>query len=235
MNLFDSLRFKEPEKTSFVAVAARLVYGSVLAGLLIRQKGEIMNIVTIHGSARSGNYTGKALALAQDELEQMDGVTLTAIDPAALKLAIPGSTMDGSDSKRFQEMVAAADGIILATPEYHGSFSSLIKLAIENMGFPSALKGKPIALLGVAAGRIGAVKSLEHLRSVCSHVGALVLPRSVSVARVQSVFDKQGNCLDEETGRQIRRLAAELVQYIYEAKCPELSFEAWARSDQDDQ
>jgi NAD(P)H-dependent FMN reductase len=192
-----------------------------------------MNIVTISGSARQGNYTGKALAVAQAELRQMKEVTLTTIDPATLKLAIPGSTMDDSDSKRFQELVAAADGVILATPEYHGSFSSLVKLTIENMGFPSALKEKPVGLVGVAGGRIGAVKSLEHLRSVCSHIGALVLPRSVSVAGVQSKFDKQGNCLDEGTERQLRGLASELVRYIYEAKCPEISFEAWARDKQD--
>jgi FMN reductase len=192
-----------------------------------------MNIVTISGSARPGNYTSKALVLAQDELKEMNRVTLTAIEPATLKLAIPGSAMDSSDSKRLKEMVAAADGIILATPEYHGSFSSLIKLTIENMGFPSVLKGKPMALLGVAAGRIGAIKSLEHLRSVCSHVGALVLPHAVSVARVKSVFDEQGNCLDEGIERQIRALAAEMVKYIHEAHCPEISFEEWARSKQE--
>ncbi len=189
----------------------------------------IMNIVTINGSARPGNYTGKALAVAQDELRQISSVTVTDIEPGTLKLAIPGSTMDGSDSRQFQEMVTAAEGVILATPEYHGSFSSLLKLAIENMNFPSALKKKPVALLGVASGRIGAVKSLEHLRSVCSHVGALVLPRPVSVAGVRTVFDEQGRCLDEEVERQIRALASELVKYIYETQCPEMSFEAWAR------
>lgn len=189
-----------------------------------------MDIVTINGSARPGNYTGKALALVQDELRQMNGVTLTAVDPAMMKLAIPGSGMDDSDSQRLQEILAAADGVVLATPEYHGSFSSLTKLTIENMGFPSALKGKPVVLLGVAAGRIGAIKSLEHLRSVCSHVGALVLPRAVSVAGVQSVFDEQGNCLDASTGRQIRSLASELAKYIHEAQCPEISFEERIRS-----
>lgn len=190
-----------------------------------------MNIVTINGSARPGNYTGKALAVAQDELNQMNRVTLTVIEPASLKLAIPGSMMDGSDSRQLQDMVAAAEGVILATPEYHGSFSSLIKLTLENMGFPSALKKKPVALLGVASGRIGAVKSLEHLRSVCSHVGALVLPRPVSVAGVRSVFDDQGHCLDDSVERQIRELASELVKYVYETQCPEISFEEWVRSD----
>jgi FMN reductase len=48
-----------------------------------------------------------------------------------------------------------------------------MKLAIDNLGFPSMLSGKPISLLGVAAGVIGAIKSLEELRGICSHVGAV--------------------------------------------------------------
>lgn len=202
------------------------------AGTWIR-RGEIVNIVTIDGSARRDSYTGKALALAQNELRQLKDVTLTAVEPANLKLAIPGSTMDASDKRRLQEITLAADGIILATPEYHGSFSSLMKVTIENMGFPSALKGKPVALLGVAAGRIGAVKSLEHLQSVCIHVGALVLPGYVSVSRVRSLFDEHGNCLDEATERRIRRLASDLVRYIYEARCTDVSFEEWVRTTKD--
>ena len=103
----------------------------------------------------------------------------------------------------------------------------------DNLGYPSALKGRPVALLGVAAGRIGAVKALEHLQSVCLHVGALVLPGYVSVARVRTLFDEEGHCLDEGTDRRVRRLASELVRYIYEVRCTEISFEEWARSKSD--
>jgi NAD(P)H-dependent FMN reductase len=189
-----------------------------------------MKIVTVNGSARAGSYTGKALALFQHKLLKNKRVDLISIEATRLKLAIPGTRVDASDDKRIQEMVANADGILLATPEYHGSFSSMMKLIIENLGFPSTLKGKPVALLGVAAGRIGAIKSLEHLRSVCSHVGALVLPRTVSVARVRTVFDEEGNCLDSEVEKEIRNLAAELVKYVHEIICPKISIEEWARS-----
>ena len=44
-------------------------------------------------------------------------------------------------------MKHATDSVVLATPEYHGSFSSVMKLVIENLGFPSALQGKPVALM----------------------------------------------------------------------------------------
>ena len=188
-----------------------------------------MKIVTINGSARKGSYTGKALALVHAELKSLEGVSVSVIEPAQLKLAIPGSGMDASGAGEMQDLVREADGVVLATPEYHGSFSSLMKLVLENMGHPSQLKGKTISLLGVAAGRIGAVKSLEHLRSVCGHIGALVVPRVISVAEVRTVFDKQGNCLDPAVDREIRGLGLDLVKFIHEMRCPEISFEEMVR------
>lgn len=74
-----------------------------------------------------------------------------------------------------------------------------MKLVIENLGFPSVLSAKPVALLGVAAGTIGAIKSLEQLRSVCAHIGAIVLPLPISVPNVQKVFDKESMLPGTET------------------------------------
>jgi FMN reductase len=126
-------------------------------------------------------------------------------------------------------MVDAATGVILATPEYHGSFSAYLKQVIENLGFPSRLAGKPVALLGVAAGQIGAIKSLEQLRSVCSHVGAIVLPGPVSVAGVQRVFNEQGVCLDEKVEARIRGVGDSLIHYVQQNICPRMALEHMVR------
>jgi len=191
----------------------------------------MIKIVTLLGSVRPGNYTAKALALVHDELQQDSDVELIAFDPAKLKLSMPGINTPDSDSKQLTEAVKNATGVILATPEYHGTFSSVMKLFIENIGFPSALNTKPVALLGVAAGQIGAIKSLEHLRGVCSHVGAIVLPGPVSVANVQSVFDAQGNCLDEKIEKRIRRVATNLLDHIRQNICPRIALEQMVRED----
>ncbi len=188
-----------------------------------------IQVVAIPGSVRPGNYTGKALAVLANELRQNPGIDLELIDTAGIDFPLPGMSNDSPAVKRFQETVSSADGIILATPEYHGSFSSVMKLVIENMGFPSGLSGKPVALLGVAAGRIGAIKALEHLRSVCSHVGAIVLPGPISVAGVQQVFDEQGNCLDKGVEQEIRSLAGKLLDYIGKSRCPEVPLEEIVR------
>ena len=100
----------------------------------------------------------------------------------------------------------------MPTPEYHGTYSSVTKLIIENLGFPSVLATKPVALLGVAAGQIGAIKALEHLRGVLSHVGAIVLPGGVSVPGVQSAFDDEGRCTDPDVEKMIRAVATNLIR-----------------------
>jgi chromate reductase, NAD(P)H dehydrogenase (quinone) len=185
-------------------------------------------IAVIIGSVRDGNFTSKAASLVIDELEAL-GVGVDRIDPATLELPSPG-TGSSKDAERIQQLVTDATGVVIATPEYHSCFSSVTKLVIENLGFPSKLGGKPIALLGVAAGQIGAIKSLEALRGVCSHVGGIVLPGPVSVAGVQQAFDADGNCLDERTAARIQGLARTLNDYIKGSICPGIALEKMVRS-----
>ncbi len=187
-------------------------------------------IVGIVGSVRPNNYTGMAMRLVQDEIGRSERFSFELIDPATLSLPLPGSGDDATDSHGIQEAVNGATGVILATPEYHGSFSSVMKLVIENLGFPSRLSGKPVGLLGVAGGSIGAIKSLEQLRGVCSHVGAIVLPGPVSVPRVRAVFDDDGNCLDPDVEERIRSVGQGMVNYIQRSVCPAISLEAMVRT-----
>ncbi|MCR9244627.1 MAG: NAD(P)H-dependent oxidoreductase [bacterium] len=173
-----------------------------------------IRIAVIIGTVRPGSYTKKAANLAIQELNSLDGVTVDVIDPAELDLPFPGVESATASSNDIQERIQNATGVLMTTPEYHGSVSSALKCVIENLGFPSTLAGKPVALLGVAAGVIGAIKSLEQLRSICSHVGAMVLPGVVSVAGVQRVFDEEGRCNDEGTEKRVRGIGRALVDYI---------------------
>jgi NAD(P)H-dependent FMN reductase len=189
-----------------------------------------IKIVTICGSARPGNYTSMALRLALDEFAKTPGVEVTPIQLDTLDLPLPGlPPRNPAAVEKFQQTVKAATGLLLASPEYHGGISSPMKLAIDNLGFPSMLAGKPVSLLGVAAGVIGAIKSTEQLRGICAHVGAIPLPLAISIARVQQVFDADGRCLDAGTEKFIRSAATNLIDYIKNAICPKISLEAVLR------
>ncbi|MBN1475354.1 NAD(P)H-dependent oxidoreductase [Candidatus Sumerlaeota bacterium] len=191
--------------------------------------GEGIRIATVTGSVRPGNFTSKALALVQDEIRNHGDIALDVIDPARMRLPPPGTDTGSVEVRALRKVISQATGIVLATPEYHGSVSSVLKLVIENLGFPSTLAGKPVVLLGVASGAIGAVKALEHLRSICAHVGALVLPGAVSVPAVNRVFDGEGRCLDEEIERRIRGVATGLIDHIHQAVCPKMAMERMVR------
>jgi chromate reductase len=185
------------------------------------------SIVTISGSSRPSSFTAKALAVVNDELRKSD-FEVVSFEAASLTLDFPGRppTADGA---RLRDAVKNAAGLVLATPEYHGGMSAMIKLCIENLGFPSAMSGKPVALLGVASGRIGAIKSIEQLRGVCGHVGALVVPGAISIAGVQDAFDTDGRPTDAGTEKALRGLAASLLAFMHNYVCPKFIMEAAVR------
>lgn len=182
-------------------------------------------ILIISGSPRPGSFTAKAAAVVADELRKHPGVDAEIVYPGELHLPMPGSDPSSEGAKLLREKVAAAAAVVLATPEYHGSFSSLTKLTIENLGFPSALSGKPVALLGVAAGAIGAIKSLEHLRGVVSHIGGQALPLAASIPNVQSAFDAEGKLIDATAGKLLARFAESLINYLQQHICPRITLE----------
>ena len=86
------------------------------------QRGAI-KIVIINGSVRPGNYTSMATALVADELKKDPRISVVTFNPGEMKLAMPGLAPT-EDGKRMQQEVKEAAAVVLATPEYHGSYSS---------------------------------------------------------------------------------------------------------------
>ena len=186
-------------------------------------------IVSVSATSRPDNYTARALAIVNDELGRRQ-VPPVFFDARELSLSFPGHSPT-EDAQQLRSAIEEAAGVVIATPEYHGGFSAMTKLIIENLGFPSVLAGKPVALVGVAAGRIGAIKSLEQLRAVCSHVGALVLPGAVSIAGVRAAFDEDGTCTDEDVEDALRGIAGSLLDFIESYVCPKYTLEAMVREE----
>jgi chromate reductase len=189
----------------------------------------VRNVVCISGTSRPGNYTSRALALVVEELGSLGENTLV-FDARDLDLSFPGHPPT-ADAERLSAAVDGAAGVILASPEYHGGVCAMTKLIIENLGFPSKLAGKPVAMLGVAAGRIGAIKSLEQLKAICSHTGAIVVPGAVSIAGVRKVFDENGRCLDEGAEQALRGLAGVMHGFLDDFVCPRYVLESLVRKD----
>lgn len=172
-----------------------------------------MKIAVINGSVQQKNYTGYTLKIVRDELEE-NNIEVVYIDLKEFMLPFPGEKTSNDDSPKLQRLLKSCDAFVIGTPEYNGTFTAKLKLMIETSGYPSPMKGKPVSLIGVASGVLGAVKSLEHLRSVMAHIGAFTLPRVVSIAEIEKKFDNNGNCIDEAVEKEIKNSVENLKNYL---------------------
>ena len=172
-------------------------------------------VAGICGSLRDESYTRLAVETALIGASQQ-GAHARLIDLRDYSLPF----VDGRKKEdypavvhRLKREVAGAQGIILGTPEYHGSYSGVLKNALDHMGFHE-FEGKIVGLIGVAEGGMGAVNALNHLRLVGRSLRAWVIPQQVSLPQVWELYDEEGNLKSGhieanimEVGRQVARFA----------------------------
>jgi FMN reductase len=180
-----------------------------------------IRVVGLSGSLRPGSFTRMALAEALAGARSTGAIT-ELIDLREYQLPFAtendGEEQQARDVLRLRERMRLADGIILATPEYHGSFSGVLKNALDLMGFEE-FEGKMVGLVGVSGGRMGAFDALNTLRGIGRSLHAWVLPLQVSIPEAWSVFDADGRILDAQFGQRLREIGAHVARFARVHKC----------------
>jgi len=114
--------------------------------------------------------------------------------------------------ERFRADLRGSDGIILGSPEIHGSFSGVLKNALDLTGFDE-FEGKMIGLVGVAGGSLGAVETLSHLRTVGRALHAWVVPLQVSIPNSSEAFDPNGNPVDSQVAGRLKQIGRQVTHF----------------------
>lgn len=172
-----------------------------------------LSVSIIVGSVRENNNSLKIAKVLSRYLRDK-GLNTFIVNPANFMLPFPGEKLQGSDTSYLQELVKNADGAIFVTPEYNGSLSSVLKLVIENLGYPSVLKLKPTCIVGVTAGKFGAIRPMEHLRGILAHCGAYVYPQQVAISRVYEMIDVQGHIKDDDTRNRLKDMTNGYAEFL---------------------
>ena len=168
------------------------------------------HVVALVGSLREESYTRIATAHALDGAVDA-GATTELLDLREYDLPALDPHQDGQgDSDALVERVDAADAVILGSPMYHGSYSGVLKNALDYCGFDE-FEGKTVGLLAVAGGSFP-VTTLEHLRSVCRALNAWVVPHQAAVPNAYSAFEN-GEFVDEDTADRVATLGERVVRY----------------------
>ena len=171
-------------------------------------------IAGICGSLRGPeSYTRKLLCHVMDEVART-GAATDFLDLAELPLPMCKAPDDRPENKYAQELhrrIGLAHGIVLATPEYHNSYSGVLKNTLDLLSYEE-LSGKAFGLVGISGGDTGAVNALSHLRIVVRGVGGHCIPAQVSLPSVYRHFE--GETLTDCTAiGRIRDFAISLVRF----------------------
>lgn len=179
------------------------------------------SVLGIAGSLRRGSYNRMLLEAAR-------GVAPAGVDLAVYERlgSIPlfdedleSATDGGPDEvRRLRAEVAAADGLLIATPEYNWSIPGVLKNAVDWLSRPGpaeVLLGKPVAIVGASGGRWGTRLSQAALRQVLCATESLVMPQpALFVRNAAEHFDGTGGLRDDALRGQLTGLLLAFAAWI---------------------
>jgi chromate reductase len=180
-----------------------------------------LKVLGICGSLRKASLNMAALRACTDLLPA--GMTLEIGSIADLPMFNQDVLDQGMPApvKRFRDQVAAADGLLIASPEYNFSIPSPLKNAIDwgSRAPNQVFHEKPVAIFTVAPGPVGGTRAQYDLRRVLSQLWGHVLPRpEVFITHAAGKFDAQGGLTDETTRKFLGELLAGFGPWITRMK-----------------
>lgn len=172
----------------------------------------MVKIVGIGGSLRPTSHSQIALNLAARRVEAM-GAEVEVLDLRLLQLPFSNGEddyPDYPDVERLRHAVKQADGLILATPEYHGSLSGVLKNALDLMSFEH-LDSKVTGLISVLGGQSNS-NALNDLRIIMRWVHAWVIPEQIAIGQAWKAFTPDGKIVDDKLSQRFDQFAQSLVE-----------------------
>ena len=178
-------------------------------------------IIGISGSLRRGSFNSALLRAATElmpagaelRIGSIEGIPLYNGDVEAAE-GVPGRVTE------LKNQIIAANGVILATPEYNNSIPGVFKNAVDWLSRPvadikSVFGGKPFALMGASAGGFGTVLGQNAWLPVLRTLGTKPwFGARMMVSRAQTVFDEQGKLKDDAVKKQLEEFLKGFVSFV---------------------
>lgn len=188
------------------------------------RKDQKISVAAMGGSLRAGSYTAAALRIALEGAAQFGAETrfLNLKDyNLGLHCGIVESCPDHPDVLRFRTDIKAADGLIIGTPEYHGSFSGVLKNALDFLTFEE-MEGKMVGLVGVSGGSMGAYGAMTGLRAIGRALHAWVVPQQANIPEAWKVFDQEGRLRNDALRPRLIEVGSQVARFAHLHKCGQL-------------
>ncbi len=183
-------------------------------------------ILVFAGSSRTGSYNKALARLAAERIERLGGRP-TFIDLRDHPMPLYDGDLEAEqglpeNARVLQRGLADHDGLLIATPEYNGFITPLLKNTLDWLTRPhegksglALFENKLAAVVSASPGGLGGIRSLALARQLLSNIGVTVLPDQVGVAQAAQAFDERGQLHDERQMEKLDALCQRLIDSLH--------------------
>ena len=177
-------------------------------------------ILGLGGTVRPGSSTERALAASLRTAEAGGAETrlLGGDFLARLPIYNPSTTEPTPEQAELAEAVRKADGLIVASPGYHGSISGIMKNALDSLEVLRGdarpyLTGRAVGCIITADGWQAAGTTLTAMRSIIHALRGWPTPFGAALNATTNLFDPEGDCLEPKDAWQLATVGEQVLEF----------------------
>jgi chromate reductase len=177
-----------------------------------------LEVAGFAGSLRAASFNRSLLRAAVELAPERMTIVIADIAEIPPYNADVEAQGDPEPVAAFKRAIGAADGLLIATPEYNLGVPGVTKNAIDWASRPprkSVLDGKPVALMGATPGMGGTARGQSQLRQAFVFTNSYAMPQpEVLVRRASELFDAEGRLVDEPTREHLAKFLNAFADWI---------------------
>lgn len=181
-----------------------------------------IRILAFSGSSRRDSLNQKLLDIAAAGARNV-GADVTPVRLAEYDLPLYDADLEDergmpTGARALQELLTRHDALLIATPEYNGGYTGLLKNTLDWVSRPrpdgssgiALFAGKAAALVSASPGKLGGLRSQIGMRAVLEKLGVLVIPDAFALGAAHEAFNSEGKLKDPNHERIVYGVGAAL-------------------------
>lgn len=166
--------------------------------------------------SEAGNFAKKYYDLLTTQGQTVNFLHLKDVDTSVYNPDMYDNTLHHDLLKIQEDWLIPTNKFVFVIPEYNGGMPGALKMFVDAISInerPATFEGKKAAIVGVASGRAGNLRGMEHLTGVLNYLGTIVLPNRQPFSSIYKLLDKAGNITDDSTIEVIKKHVEQIIKF----------------------